>query len=249
MEALLSLIAYFCISPQATLAWHGQTHLGFALEESALVEQCWPSAANIVCVDHYAAVLPGQFYRARPKKSYSPMEDPGFVETNIPDDPSLKRACNADFIVFDRQRGLEVLGDEPTNEFMFSLAPKFHDAVVYEPGTKEVYFSQLTPKSTSQLVISLGGFKPVMGDKVANPPLYAPTGGIFRDGLIYFCVGGNNRTMPGPGHTVARAGLYTLNATSGESKVLLNNYYGYFFSTCNDLAMDGTGNIWFTDDS
>ncbi|KAJ5667476.1 Lactonohydrolase [Penicillium longicatenatum] len=213
-----------------------------------LVELCGPSSSKIVCVNDYSAVLPGDFYRGPPTESINPLDQPSYAQTEVPDDPSWSLLRDADFIVYDRERGLSILGDSPTSELKFNITPLFHDATVYDPYTNEVYFSQLSGGEISQKVIDLNEDAPVVRRKEANPPLYSPTGGIYRNGLFYYCVGGSSHQVVGPRGTVARPGIYTYNATSGESDVLLNNYYGYWFSTCNDIAMDGEGNIWFTDD-
>ncbi|KAG8426767.1 hypothetical protein J3459_007815 [Metarhizium acridum] len=213
-----------------------------------LAEKCGPSTANIVCINGYSAVMPGNFERDRPPDSINPLDQHSYAQTKIPADPSWDLVKDADFIVYDKERGLEILGDEPTSEFAFEITPLFHDATVYDPYTNEVYFSQLSGGEISLKVIDLSEKNPQVKRKKADPPLYSPTGGIYRNGLFYFCVGGSSPDVLGPDGTVARPGIYTLNATSGESHVLLNNYFGYYFSTCNDIAMDGEGNIWFTDD-
>lgn len=213
-----------------------------------LAEKCGPDTSKIVCINNYSAVLPGNFSRAPPPDSINPLDQASYAQTEIPGDDSWNLVKEADFIVFDRKRGLEILGDRPTSEFKYEIVNLFHDATVYDPYTNEVYFSQLSGGELSQKVIDLGNEAAGVRRKEANPPLYSPVGGIYRNGLFYFCVGGSSDEVPGPDGTVARPGVYTLNATSGESKVLLNNYFGYWFSTCNDIAMDGEGNIWFTDD-
>lgn len=213
-----------------------------------LAERCGPATAKIVCINGYSAVMPGNFSRAPPPDSINPMDQASYAQTEIPDDPSWQLVKEAGFIVYDKERGLEILGKKPTSEYKFDIEPLFHDATVYDPNTNEVWFSELSGGELSQKVINLGDEGKGVHRKAANPPLYSPVGGIYRNGLFYFCVGGSSDEVPGPDGTVARPGLYTLNATSGESKVLLNNYFGHWFSTCNDLAMDGEGNIWFTDD-
>jgi hypothetical protein len=84
-------------------------------------------------------------------------------------------------------------------------------------------FSELFGGELTQNVINLGDEGKRVHRKAANPPLYSPVGGIYRNGLFYFCVGGFSDEVLGPDGTVARPGLSTLNATSSESKVLMNN--------------------------
>jgi hypothetical protein len=74
-------------------------------------------------------------------------------------------------------------------------------------------------------------------------PLYLPSGGTFHEGLIYYsCLGGNITAGQ-----EFRPGIYTLNATSGKSQSLLNNYFGYYFNGCDDIVVDSRGDVWFTD--
>lgn len=60
-------------------------------------------------------------------------------------DPSFDLTANADFLVWDRELGFELLGSNPQNEFMFEIAEAVHDAPVYAPDANEFYFSQLEP--------------------------------------------------------------------------------------------------------
>ena len=219
---------------------------GLAQVVRPLAERCGPSSANIVCINHYSSVMPDNFYRKPINNSFDPTQDPPYEATTISDDPSWDLTAGADFLVFDRARGLELLGPAPKNEFRFTIAEVFHDAPVFNPPTNELYFSQLAPGFLPQLVVNLTASPPSLSEKTADPPLYSGSGAWYNGGLIYYCVGGGNRSILQSG-TVSRPGIYTLNATTGKSNVLLNNYFGYYFNSCDDITVDAKGDVWFTD--
>ena len=212
-----------------------------------LVERCGPPGANIVCINHYSAVMPGDFFRRPINNSFEPSQDIAYENTAVSNDPSWQLAANADFLVFDRERGLELLGPSPKNEYRFTVENVFHDAPVYSPPTNELYFSQLAVGYLPQLVINLSNSPPTLSAKTASPPLYSASGGWFYNGLIYYCVGGGNKSVDTASGYVSRPGVYTLNTTSGKSEVLLNNYFGYYFNSCDDITVDVKGDVWFTD--
>ena len=167
--------------------------------------------------------------------------------TNVTDDPSFNLAAAADFIVFDRERGLELLGSEPTNSYIFTTAEAVHDGPVFVPEENKFYFSQLQPGVLAQNVIDLNRDPPILTSAIANPVIYSAEGGVYYNGLIYYCVGGGNASLDLGSGFVSRPGIYTLNATSGESNVLLNNYFGFYFNGCDDITINKYGDIWFTD--
>ena len=191
--------------------------------------------------------MPGNFYRKPINNSVHSTDDLPYEATKIEDDPSFALAASADFLVFDEKRGLELLGSTPKNDFIFAIAKVFHDAPVYVPITNELYFSQFETGFQPQLVVNLNQHPPALSEKLANPPLYSAMGGTYHEGLIYYCVGGGNASVDAGSGYVSRPGIYTLNATTGESNVLLNNYFGYYFNTCDDITVDSKGDVWFTD--
>ncbi len=212
-----------------------------------LVERCGPPGANIVCINHYSSVMPGDFLRKPNNNSSGPTLDIAYESTAISGDPSWQLAADADFLVFDRERGLELLGPSPKNTYRFTVAEVVHEAPVYSPATNELYFSQLAPGFLPQLVINLNNSPPTLSAKTADPPIYSGNGAWFHNGLIYYCQGGGNKSVHGSAGIVSRPGVYTLNTTSGKSEVLLNNYFGYYFNTCDDITVDAKGDVWFTD--
>ncbi|KAI9651214.1 hypothetical protein NHQ30_001252 [Ciborinia camelliae] len=210
-----------------------------------LVEACGPSTA-IVCVNKYASVMPYPFYRlAGVNGSYQDT----FASTSVPNDPSFDLVSQADFLVFDKERGLELLGNSPSYEYMFHVNDAVHEAPVYVPATNKLYFSQLSGKTSPpgflpQLVVNLNVEPPVLGELLSDPPVYAPNGGTFHNGLIYWAAAGGNSSIGG---IEQRPGIITLDPLTNKTVTLLNNYYGYYFNTIDDLFVDEKGDIWFTD--
>jgi hypothetical protein len=92
----------------------------------------------------------------------------------------------------------------------------------------QIFFGRLAKTYLHQLVIDLNGPKPNLTERLANPPIYAPSGARYRNGLIYYAASGGNETLNGRSYY---PGLYTLNPKTMESKKLLDNYYGFNFDT------------------
>jgi sugar lactone lactonase YvrE len=49
------------------------------------------------------------------------------------------------------------------------------------------------------------------------------------------------------GGTEQRAGIRVLDPYTNKTTTLLNNYFGYYFNTVDDLFVDANGDVWFTD--
>ena len=234
------------------------THPGVS---SPVAKTCGPSTANIVCLDRYASVLPYHFSR---NDTAGVVEPYPFGSTSVPNDTSFGLVQNADFLVFDQDRAFELLGESPTHDFMFEIPPAVHEAPVYVPGLNKLFFSQLSPGFLPQYVVDLNQDPPTLGEFVSDPPVYAPNGGTFHDGLIYWgklssrhrsssiqltafstpAVAGGNTSING---TEQRPGIRTLDPRTNKTTTLLNNYYGHYFNGPDDLFVDATGAIWFTD--
>lgn len=75
-----------------------------------LASICNSSLPKIVCIDKYASVIPYPFFRAVSNGT----SNPDFKSTSVPNDPSFAELGTAHFLVFDRARGLELLGSNPT---------------------------------------------------------------------------------------------------------------------------------------
>ncbi|GAB7348283.1 hypothetical protein MBLNU459_g6264t1 [Dothideomycetes sp. NU459] len=205
-----------------------------------LVEKCGPS--NTVCVNKYASVMPYHFFRP---SSYGSTDFP-FQATSVANDSSFGLLNSSNFIVFDKERGLEILGPSPTYDLMFNVSEAVHEAPVYVPSLNKLFFSQLAPPPgyLPQLVVDLNQDPPTLSEFLSDPPVYAPNGGTFHNGLIYWGASGGNDSIGGGEQ---RPGIRTLDPTTNKTVSLLNNYYGFYFNTVDDLFVDSRGDVWFTD--
>lgn len=150
---------------------------------SPVAQKCGPSSANIVCLEKYASVLPYHFFRNRT------VEEPlTFGSTSVPNDTSFGLVQDADFLVFDHERAFELLGDSPAYDFVFEVSPAVHEAPVYVPSLNKLFMSQLAPPPgyLPQLVVDLNQDPPTLSEYLSDPPVYAPNGGTFYNGLIYW---------------------------------------------------------------
>ncbi|MCJ1244441.1 hypothetical protein MMC30_001639 [Trapelia coarctata] len=168
-----------------------------------------------------------------------------FGSTSVPNDTSFGLVEKSDFLVFDRERGLDLLGPNPTYEFVFNVPFTVHEAPVYAPVQDKLFFSQLGPVGyLPQLVIDLNHTPPTLSEFLSDPPVYAPNGGTFHNGLIYWGAAGANNSIGG---VEQRQGIQTLDPATNKTTTLLNNYFGYYFNTIDDLFVHPNGDIWFTD--
>lgn len=149
---------------------------------SPLVQQCGPS--NVVCVNRYAAVMPYHFFRP---DSFNGTSIP-FSATSVPNDTSFSLLNSSNFVVYDRAKGLPLLGANPTYEKVFNVSEAVHEAPVYVPGLNKLFLSQLAPPAgfLPQLVVDLNKEPPTLSEFLSDPPVYAPNGGTFHGGLIYW---------------------------------------------------------------
>ncbi|KAL8770297.1 MAG: hypothetical protein Q9209_003933 [Squamulea sp. 1 TL-2023] len=149
----------------------------------------------------------------------------------------------ADFLVFDRERGAEILGSDPSYDFVFEVSEAVHEAPVYVASQNKLLFSQLAPPPgyLPQLVVDLYQDPPTLSEYLSDPPVY---GGTFHNGLIYWGASGGNNSIGG---IEQRTGLRKLDPLTNKSTTILNNYFGYYFNTVDDLFVHPNGDIWFTD--
>lgn len=201
---------------------------------------CSDALPHVLCINRYTAVMPNHFYRQASNGSY---EDT-YASTSVFNDTSFAAIADAEFLVFDKERGLDILGPNPTNEYMFTV-PGAHEAPVYYPATEKLLMSRLGDPLDylPQVMVDLRKSPPTVSEFISDPPIYSPNGGTIHDGLIYWVTAGG---LVANG-TEFRPGIYTLNLTTGKTEPILNNYYGYYFSSPNDIAVDSKGDIWFTD--
>ncbi|KAE8354441.1 hypothetical protein BDV28DRAFT_83571 [Aspergillus coremiiformis] len=199
--------------------------------------------SSVVCINHYANVLPYHF-----KRNVSTMDDVStFGDISVTNSTVLNDVNSADFLVFDKERGLEVLGANPSYTFMFAVSEAVHEAPVYVASQNKLYLSQLAPPAgyLPQLVVDLNKDPPTLSEYLSDPPVYAPNGGTLHNGKIIWGASGGNRSIGGGEQRVS---LRTLDPETNKSVNLINNYFGYYFNTIDDLAVHPkTGDIWFTD--
>ena len=193
-----------------------------------------------MCIERYGSLLPQDFSR-------DPAPFTAYSNTTNPLDPSWAEVKNADFVVFDHERGMQLLGANPKVNKMFDVPFVIHEAPVYVPAQNKLYLSQYGPPGNlDQVVIDLNQQPPTMSPYRTDPVTYTPNGAVLKDGMIYWAVAGNNASLPNGAKQ--RPGIARTDPATGKTEMLLDNYYGFFFSGANDLAFDkATGDIWFTD--
>ncbi|MCJ1377768.1 hypothetical protein MMC17_000864 [Xylographa soralifera] len=164
--------------------------------------------------------MPEPFYRNVPLTGTT--EDT-YGSTSLPSDPSFAAVANASFVIFNRQKAMGVLGPNLVLEYVFNVDLVGHEEPLYVPDLNKLYITQIQPGFLPQLVADLNQSPPSPSYQTADPPIDVPTGGYSHNGLIYYStIGGSvvdNQTY--------RPGIYSLNATSGKSTVLLNSYFDY----------------------
>ncbi|KAL8687029.1 MAG: hypothetical protein Q9224_005272 [Gallowayella concinna] len=201
-----------------------------------------PSLPNVVSVRKYASVMPYHFFRNTSRGSSAIT----FGSTSVPNDTSFALVEKADFLVFDPERAPGILGPNPSYEFIFEISKAVHEAPVYVASQNKLYFAQLGPPPgyLPQLVVDLNRVPPTLSEYLSDPPVYAPNGGTFHNGLIYWAASGGNNSIGG---MEQRTGLRTLDPATNKSTTILNNYFGYYFNTVDDLFVHPNGDVWFTD--
>jgi sugar lactone lactonase YvrE len=203
---------------------------------------CGPSTANVTCVNRHGSLLPPSFFRD-PDPSF------GYTATQVPDDPSWDLVQQADFVIFDKARGLEILGAAPTiAKDLIPVLNVIHEAPVFIPGLNKLFVARDGPPGSMPLMsLDLNCEPPNVSYVELDPPIYQPTGGLYNpaDGMVYLAVQGNNGSLPNG--LKQHAGLARFDPVTLKSEWLINNYYGFNFAGPNDLTIGPVGDIWFTD--
>ncbi|OCL06958.1 putative gluconolactonase precursor, partial [Glonium stellatum] len=203
---------------------------------------------SVACVNKYASVMPYPFSRFNPKDgSISSLDR--FSETNV-SDASFELVRNATFIVFDQNRGLQILGQFPSLELMFTVpADLVHEAPVYvPPPMNAIILSALHAGVIPQLIINLNASVPTIANFTSDPPVYAVNGGRYFNGTVFWAVGGGFPFQASNGSIILQTpGIFALDPMTRKVTTLLNNYYGAQFNSPDDLAVDANGDIYFTD--
>ena len=118
---------------------------------SPLVQPCNSNLSRVACINKYASVMPYPF--SRPVSTGGPLEPSfgSFDSVSVPNDPSFALVNSSDFLVFDRQRGLDLLGPNPSYEFVFEVSTAIHEAPIYVPSQNKLYFAQVIFPHTSEM--------------------------------------------------------------------------------------------------
>ena len=121
------------------------------------------TGSSVACINRYAAVLPEPFARAASTNGEENVMDT-FAQTNV-SDSSFDIVHTADFLVFDQDRGAQILGSAPVLDFIFTTRnDSVHEAPVYIPPPLNAIIYSLPHQGIyEQQIISLN----------ANPPTIA----------------------------------------------------------------------------
>lgn len=206
---------------------------------------CHPNTSTVVCIHNYAAVLPYPFSRSVSRNGTALALD-SFPQASVPNDPSFPRLRNATFLVFDKSLGLKILGPNPSYSYTFTLDDHVHEAPVYVPEKHALIFSTFAYGATSLLLINLTLSPPRLSPYTPSPPIYGINGGRYRNGLVYWAVSGS-KPFSNLTTTHEEPGIVALDPRADKVTKLLNNYFGTYFNSPNDLVIDSAGDIFFTD--
>lgn len=210
---------------------------------SPLAAPCRPNLSNTICINKYAAVIPYPFDRPVFRGEGDPAVD-AFQLTNVTNDESFELVRAASFIVFDKKRGLKILGSNPTSEIIFNVSYYVHEAPVYVPEQNKLIFSEFSPAFVPPLVIDLNKSPPELSNLTTDPPVYGINGGKYYKGRVYWAVSGIKRRADLP---IQESGIVVLDPATNKVTTLLNNYFGTPFNSPNDLIQTRCGDIFFTD--
>jgi gluconolactonase len=200
---------------------------------------------NVACVNSYAAVLPLPFTRPSSlEKTYNPLDR--FSDISVPDS-SIQLVRDAPFTVYDEARAVKTLGPSPNLEIMFKVENVVHEAPVYVPELKAIIASQLHQNILSQIIIDLNSTPPTITGFEPSQTIYAVNGGRYFNGTVYWAVAGGSVILNSSTKIEQVPGIYTLDPITREVKPILNNYFGQRFNSPDDLVVDSTGDVFFTD--
>ncbi|KAF4333364.1 gluconolactonase [Fusarium beomiforme] len=166
------------------------------------------------------------------------------------------------FHVYDAEF-LDIIGSKPTLTLLSTSEndPIFHEAVVWNPPTEEVFFVQNAgdpnagtglAKSSVIQKISLAEAEALKNGshtesqvKInivdSNPQVINPNGGTNYKGQIIFAGEGQGDNIP--------SALYLMNPEAPyNTTILVNNFFGRQFNSLNDVSVNPrNGDIYFTD--
>ena len=125
----MSHLSLLCSVSTAMLALLSLSILSVTSMAQSVVQDCTVySGSQFVCIHRYASlIVPPAFERVV-------VDDIAhadtFPSTKIPNDTAFKKVANATFLIWDEERAAEVLGSNPTYEFMFQISDASHEAPV-----------------------------------------------------------------------------------------------------------------------
>lgn len=85
---------------------------------------------------------------------------------------------------------------------------------------------------------------PTLSDYNPDPPVYGVNGGRFFNGLVYWAISGSK---PFANDQLQQPGIVTLDPATNQVTTILNNYFGTYFNSPNDVILDRRGDVFFTD--
>jgi gluconolactonase len=174
-----------------------------------------------------------------------PYSDPGSLPSLVQYDPSFGQLVGS----IDRPSKLSLL--------VQSDNPFFHEACVYIPRYDELYITSTLLEATksskmASILISRIKLQRSSSDgdnhvtgvewaKMRPPPgIDMPNGGVnYFDDSVLFCAQGS--LAPGTG------GIYHMPRSSAAPEPLVTNFHGRDFNSPNDVVVDRSGGVWFTD--
>ena len=125
---MLSISSFLPIS-RITLTFLGFAALSIALAVPSVVTNCTQySGPEFVCMYRYASVMPPGFERV---VINSVSNSDNFSSTIVPGDTAFRTVSNATFLIWDQVRAAQVLGQNPSYSFMFTVNNAGHEAPVY----------------------------------------------------------------------------------------------------------------------
>lgn len=202
---------------------------------------CSPwNSPTVVCIERYSSLTPYHFNRTVAETYLTEATD---ANTNVPPNSFFELIASANFLVFDETLAYDILGPNPSLSLEFRRTSALHEAPVFVPGLNKLLVSQIGAGLEPMLIIELDQSPPYLAQLMFDPPLTAPLGGYYHNGLIWYSTAGG-RLLDGSKYG---PGIYTVDPSTWRATARLINCSGYCFNGCDDLVLDSKGDVWFTD--
>lgn len=220
----------------------------YSTTTAPLASLCHPNTTSVICIAHHAAVIPPPFLRITSRHNANITLD-NFQSTSVPNDASFNLTHSASFLVFNTPLGLSLLGSNPIYQQLFTLSKNVHEAPVYVPSQNRIVFSEFAYGAVDQFAINLNSEPPTLVTYAPQSPVLGVNGGTLHDGLIYWAVSGSKSLLiNGTEITGLAPGIYSLDPSNGKVEAVVNNYYGTYLNSPNDLVFSrASGDLYFTD--